>query len=90
VHNRLSTVGAFVLAAGLLLALAGLVASLRRGARRAPPNPWGAASLEWTTPSPPTAHNFDHTPRAGGPYDYEGLRHVSEEAGWVRASGEGR
>jgi cytochrome c oxidase subunit 1 len=83
--NRLSTVGAFVLAAGLLLALGGLLASLRRG-RRAPPNPWGAASLEWTTPSPPSHHNFDRTPRA---YDYTGLRFVSDEAGWVPAAEEG-
>jgi cytochrome c oxidase subunit 1 len=88
-HNRLSTVGAFVLAAGLLLALAGLLGSLRRG-RRAPPNPWGAASLEWRTPSPPTHDNFDRTPRAGAPYDYSGLRLVSEEAGWVRAGEEER
>jgi cytochrome c oxidase subunit I len=83
-HNRLSTVGAFVLAAGLVLALYGLLASLRRG-RRAPANPWGAASLEWTTPSPPSHHNFDRTPTAGKPYDYSELRHVSDEAGWVRA-----
>jgi cytochrome c oxidase subunit 1 len=88
-HNRLSTVGAFVLAAGLLLALAGLLVSVRRG-RRAPPNPWGAASLEWTTPSPPSHHNFDRTPRAGGAYDYSELRLVSEEAGWIRTGGEGR
>jgi cytochrome c oxidase subunit 1 len=88
VHNRLSTVGAFVLGAGLLLALFGLLASLRSG-RRAPANPWGASSLEWATSSPPSHHNFDETPRAGRAYDYTGLRLVSEEAGWVRASGEG-
>ncbi|MFY3744831.1 cytochrome c oxidase subunit I [Anaeromyxobacter sp. Red801] len=85
-HNRLSTVGAFVLALGLVVALAGLLHSLRRG-RRAPPNPWGAASLEWTIASPPTHHNFDETPRARGPYDYSGLYEVSEEAGWVREEG---
>ncbi|ABC82044.1 cytochrome c oxidase subunit I [Anaeromyxobacter dehalogenans] len=85
-HNRLSTVGAFVLALGLVVALAGLLHSLRRG-RRAPPNPWGAASLEWTIASPPTHHNFDETPRARGPYDYSGLHEVSEDAGWVREEG---
>ncbi len=85
VHNRLSTVGAFVLAAGLLVALAGLMASLRRG-KRAPANPWGAASLEWATTSPPSHHNFDETPHAGPAYDYTGLTQLSEEAGWVRAS----
>jgi cytochrome c oxidase subunit 1 len=88
-YNRLSTVGAFVLAAGLFLALVGLLVSLRRG-RRAPANPWGAGGLEWTTPSPPSHHNFDHTPHAGYPYDYSGLRLVSDEAGWVRTGAEGR
>ncbi len=83
VHNRLSTVGAFVLALGLGLALAGLLASLRRG-RRAPANPWGASSLEWAAPSPPPHDNFATTPRAPRPYDYAGLRFVSEEEGWVR------
>ncbi len=83
VHNRISTVGAFILAAGLVLALWGLLASLRRG-KRAPANPWGASSLEWSAPSPPPHDNFAVTPRAGAPYDYTGLRHVSDEAGWVR------
>jgi len=83
-HNRVSTVGAFVLAAGLCLALFGLLRSLRSG-RPAPPNPWGAASLEWAAPSPPPWDNFERTPHAPpGPYDYSGLRHVSDEAGWVR------
>jgi len=80
-------VGAFVLAIGLCLALAGLVASLYRG-RRAPANPWGAASLEWTTPSPPAHDNFAAPPRGSRPYDFSGLRLVSEEAGWSGASGE--
>jgi cytochrome c oxidase subunit 1 len=86
--NRLSTVGAFVLALGLVVALSGLVASLFRG-RRAPANPWGAASLEWTTPSPPAHDNFAETPRGTRPYDFAGLRLVSEDAGWVRAGVEG-
>jgi len=88
-NNRLSTVGAFVLALGLVVALAGLVVSLFRG-QRAPANPWGAASLEWTTPSPPAHDNFAETPRGNKPYDFTGLRLVSEDAGWVRAAGEGR
>ncbi len=85
--NRLSTVGAFVLALGLGVALWGLLASLFHG-RRAPANPWGAASLEWTVPSPPPHDNFETTPRPGKPYDFSGLRLVSEEAGWVRGAAE--
>jgi cytochrome c oxidase subunit 1 len=82
--NRLSTVGAFVLAAGLVFALWSLLASFGRRARRAPPNPWGAASLEWAAPSPPPHENFASPPRVGKPYDFTGLRHASEDAGWVR------
>ncbi|HET6923219.1 MAG TPA: cbb3-type cytochrome c oxidase subunit I, partial [Anaeromyxobacteraceae bacterium] len=85
-NNRVSTVGSFILAAGLCLAVGSLLASLARG-RRAPANPWGAASLEWSAASPPSHHNFDRTPTAGDPYDFSGLRLVSEEAGWARAAG---
>ena len=39
--------------------------------RRAPPNPWDAKGLEWTTSSPPPAHNFDEPPTVDfRPYDY--------------------
>jgi len=86
--NRASTVGAVVLTAGLVIALWGLLASLRKGPR-APANPWGAASLEWTAASPPIHENFAVAPRGARPYDYTGLRLVSDEAGWVRAGGEG-
>ncbi len=82
VHNRISTVGAIVLTLGLCLALGGLAESLLRG-RRAPANPWGAASLEWTAASPPVAHNFTSAPRAGYPYDFSALRLVSDELGYV-------
>jgi cytochrome c oxidase subunit 1 len=89
-QNRVSTVGAFVLTAGLVIALYGLLASLGRAGRRAPANPWGAASLEWSAAaSPPTHHNFDTPPAGVRPYDFTGLRQVSEEAGWVRAGAEG-
>jgi len=86
--NRFSTAGAVVLTLGLVIALWGLVASLRRGAR-APANPWGAASLEWSAASPPAHDNFAIAPRGRKPYDFTGLRRVSDEAGWVHAEGEG-
>ncbi|MEL7238302.1 MAG: hypothetical protein AAGK78_05520, partial [Planctomycetota bacterium] len=34
----------------------------------APPNPWGANTLEWQTSSPPPHDNFKVTPAAGDPY----------------------
>ena len=59
--NLLSTVGAFVLGSGVVLFVINGVVSLYRGAI-AGPNPWGAASLEWATSSPPAVYNFAHIP----------------------------
>jgi len=59
--NLLSTIGAFVVAASVLLFVVNGLWSLYRGAI-APPNPWDAASLEWATTSPPPVYNFEHIP----------------------------
>jgi cytochrome c oxidase subunit 1 len=61
--NLLSTVGAFVVAAAVLLFVINGIWSLYRGAI-APPNPWGASTLEWATSSPPPVYNFAHVPVA--------------------------
>jgi cytochrome c oxidase subunit I+III len=47
--NMISTLGAFVFAAGFLVVVANCLLSLRRGAR-AGPNPWQAGTLEWLAP----------------------------------------
>ena len=65
--HQVSTVGAFLLGAGLLVAGLTLLHSLFRGAK-APANPWGAATLEWQCSSPPPHNNFDHPPTVGDPY----------------------
>jgi cytochrome c oxidase subunit 1 len=57
VYHVLSSAGASVLAVAYLLPFAYLIHSLRHGAP-AGSNPWGAAGLEWTTPSPPPKENF--------------------------------
>jgi cytochrome c oxidase subunit 1 len=56
-----STLGAYLLGAALVMTLAYLVISLRWGAR-APANPWGSRGFEWRAPP------FDP---AIGPYDYD-------------------
>ena len=63
----ISTSGAFVLTIGLVICAAVLVHSLLKG-RKAPSNPWGSATLEWQTASPPTLHNFDKDPVLTDPY----------------------
>jgi len=60
--NLISTVGAFILASGVLVTVYNVLRSLRRGAV-AGPDPWKANTLEWFTTSPPPANNFDVVPR---------------------------
>lgn len=69
-YHQLSTVGSFLLGISLCLAAGVLIHSLLRG-KKAPANPWGAATLEWQTPSPPTVHNFDTDPIEVDPYDFD-------------------
>jgi cytochrome c oxidase subunit 1 len=81
--HQLSTVGAMVLGVGLVMSAAVLAYSLWRG-KKAPPNPWGAATLEWQTASPPTLHNFDVQPVVGDPYDYDSLEPNPDHGGYRR------
>ncbi len=62
--NMVSTVGAFVLAAGFLIFFGNLAVAWRFGDRAAA-DPWGGDSLEWATASPPPAHDFDSIPIVG-------------------------
>jgi cytochrome c oxidase subunit 1 len=65
-----STVGSWILVAGLLLMIVNLLVALRKGAP-ASANPWGAATLEWTVPSPPPLENFTEIPIVTkGPYEF--------------------
>lgn len=74
VLNVLSTVGASVLAIGYLTPGIYLPFSFFFG-KKAPKNPWGATTLEWTEcESPPSPHNFDHNPPVyEHVYDYSTL-----------------
>src|SRR5919204_920509 len=60
-YNLASTVGAFLLAAGILLVVVNLTASRFAGAP-AGPDPWLAGTLEWATTSPPPEFNFPVIP----------------------------
>jgi cytochrome c oxidase subunit I len=61
-YNQISTVGSFILAAGVLVTVINVYRSLKRGAI-AGPDPWKANTLEWFTTSPPPVNNFDTIPR---------------------------
>lgn len=55
--NLITSIGAFVLAFGLLLTLINVIRS-RSAGKVAGANPWDADTLEWTTASPPPPYNF--------------------------------
>jgi cytochrome c oxidase subunit 1 len=59
--NMLSTVGAFIFGLSSLILVWNIVRSLKRG-EAAGPNPWEAATLEWSIPSPPLHYNFPVLP----------------------------
>ncbi|MEZ4733966.1 MAG: hypothetical protein R3E79_43290 [Caldilineaceae bacterium] len=59
--NMLSTIGAFLLAAGILLFFINVFWTLRQPPT-AEDNPWGAGTLEWATASPPPMYNFRTIP----------------------------
>ncbi|ANQ84945.1 quinol oxidase subunit I [Azoarcus olearius] len=59
--NLLSSIGSFVMAAGIVAVLCDIVLHFRYGAR-ARPNPWNAGTLEWATATPPSPYNFVSLP----------------------------
>jgi cytochrome c oxidase subunit 1 len=61
-YNMISTVGSFVMAAGVLATIVNVARSLKVGVI-AGPDPWKANTLEWFVSSPPPANNFDVIPQ---------------------------
>jgi len=59
--NLITTLGAYLLAIGVLLTLVNVWLSWRRG-RAAGANPWQGDTLEWSMPSPPPAYAFLRMP----------------------------
>ena len=63
--NMLASSGAVILTFALIVYAVNLFVSLRRGVP-AGDNPWGAATLEWATTSPPPSYNFHPGPTVSG------------------------
>jgi hypothetical protein len=59
--NFMATMGAYLMAVATLVFVWNVVRSARKGAI-AGDNPWGAATLEWSIPSPPPVYNFRDIP----------------------------
>ncbi len=60
-YNLISTIGSFILAAGVIATIVNVHRSLKVGVA-AGPDPWKANTLEWFTSSPPPVNNFDVLP----------------------------
>jgi heme/copper-type cytochrome/quinol oxidase subunit 1 len=60
-ENLIASIGAFILATGILLTVINALTSLR-GGPEAGHDPWGGETLEWFALSPPPPHNFDVLP----------------------------
>jgi cytochrome c oxidase subunit I len=70
--NAAITIAALVVGASQILFFINIIGSLKYG-KKANPNPWGAASLEWQTPDTPPIHGNwgDELPSVyRWPYDY--------------------
>jgi cytochrome c oxidase subunit I+III len=65
--NLLETIGAYLLAAGLVIVAVNLAVSRFRG-ERVGNDPWEGDTLEWATTSPPPAYNYAVIPRVTSPY----------------------
>ena len=60
-YNMVCTVGAFILAFGVLLFVVDICLCVAKG-KPAGDDPWDARTLEWVTSSPPKFYNFSRTP----------------------------
>jgi len=68
--HQFSTFGSWIIGLGFIIMTVNLLASFKQRVK-APANPWGARTLEWSIPSPPITHNFHKTPVVTeGPYDF--------------------
>ncbi|WP_448190843.1 cytochrome c oxidase subunit I [Azospirillum sp. sgz301742] len=63
--NLIASAGTALIVLSVLVFLANIAVSLRRGAV-ADENPWDASTLEWATGSPPPPYNFRHIPVVTG------------------------
>jgi cytochrome c oxidase subunit 1 len=61
-YNMISTIGAYVMAVGILVFVVNVISTKRRPGARAGNDPWLGDTLEWYTTSPPPPHNFDKVP----------------------------
>jgi heme/copper-type cytochrome/quinol oxidase subunit 3 len=84
--NLVATIGAYILAVGVVVLVWNMVQALRHG-QVAGDNPWDAWTLEWATTSPPPPYNFAVLPPIASARPLWDVHHPRAMAAGVEAGG---
>ena len=85
-YNQISTCGAFLLGASMLVFLYNVYHTWRTAPLVTVDDPWGyGASLEWATSCPPPRHNFTSMPRIRSERPAFDLHHPETTLGYTTA-----
>lgn len=77
----ISTVGAWMMLITLIVIISNLIVALLKG-KKSEANPWGGATLEWQTTSPPPLENFEVIPEVPhDPYDFSKIKEKDNVSG---------
>jgi cytochrome c oxidase subunit 1 len=83
IWNMIATVGAFMIAASILVFMANVVITMMSKRREDLADPWDGRTLEWAIPSPPPAYNFAEIPQVHALDDHWHKKYVERETGEV-------
>jgi cytochrome c oxidase subunit I len=78
--NEVATVGAFMIALGVLVFVVNAVTSFRH-AKDAGADPWDGRTIEWSIPSPPPIYNFEEIPTVHALDDFWHRKYAEDKSG---------
>jgi cytochrome c oxidase subunit I len=77
--NQMSTIGAFLIALSVAMFLVNVVRTQMKPRGEVVEDPWDARTLEWSTTSPPPAHNFEEIPTVHSLDEFWHRKYVEDE-----------